>query len=289
MRTRFLLALLLPLLLLAGCGVRFAYQHLDWLVPWYVSDYVTLDAEQRRLLDARLAERLAWHCRSQLGPYAELLRELDARVRADTPLAPGELEDFLLRGEAFWRELMVAITPDASVLLGSLSDAQVDELAAAFAERNADTRKELLGGTPDERLARRTERMEKRLRTWLGRLHADQRARVAVWSASLVPTTEEWLRNRAKWQGELLAALAGRDQPGFEARLGELLVAPASGWPEAYLAQVARNQALTLDLVADVLKLATPAQRDHLSGEIEAWAGQFESLACAAPGTLARS
>ena len=128
--------------------------------------------------------------------------------------------------------------------------------------------------------------MEKRLNTWFGRLQPNQRTLVAAWSANLVPTTEQWLNNREQWQGELLAALAQREQPEFQTRLAGLLVTPAAAWPEHYLADVARNQALTLSLVADVYNAASPTQREHLLGEVDSWAGQFEQLACAAPSQL---
>ena len=61
-------------LLLAGCGLRFAYSQLDWLLPWYLRDYVTLNAGQRSELDVRLAGLLDWHCRSHLPEYVALLR-----------------------------------------------------------------------------------------------------------------------------------------------------------------------------------------------------------------------
>ncbi|MBW2478807.1 MAG: hypothetical protein JRF38_02360, partial [Deltaproteobacteria bacterium] len=59
-----------------GCGPRLMYQHLDWLIPWYVSDYISLDSDQQNLLEERLAKLLDWHCRTQLPVYAMTLRAL---------------------------------------------------------------------------------------------------------------------------------------------------------------------------------------------------------------------
>lgn len=281
--TRLTLVLILPVVILAGCTARFAYQQLDLLVPWYVGDYVTLDRAQKRLLDVRLAERLAWHCSSQLRPYAELLRALEARLGADEALTAAELDQFLQRGEALWRVLMTAVTPDARVLLAALDAGQIDELAAAFADRNREAREKFMDGTPEQLRARQIERMEKRLRTWFGRLQPEQRKRVAAWSENLLPTTEQWLQHRVDWQNALLAALAQRTGPGFETSLAALLVTPEAGWPASYRAEVAHNRALTLALVADIFNAAGPGQRTHLLEEIAGWAGQFEQLACAAP------
>lgn len=280
LRLRWLLPCVLAAVL-AACGMRFAYSHLDWLLPWYLSDYVTLDRDQRNLLDARLADRLAWHCRQQLGPYAELLRRVEADLRRGR-IEAAELDAHLTRAESLWRELMVAITPDARALLESLSDEQTAELAAAFRRRNRDAREDFLDGSPAELRERQVERMEKRLRPWLGRLQPDQRRLIEQWSDALTPSTAQWLAQRERWQANLLAALGQRRQPAvFEARLRPLLVSPDAGWPADYRARVAHNRSQTVALVAALLNSATPGQREQLFGEIDAWARQFELRACA--------
>lgn len=80
---RALLVILLAVLLLGGCSLRFAYGKLDWLVPWYVRDFVTLNAGQRSDLDRRLAVQLTWHCRTQLADYAAGLRDAQTLFSSD--------------------------------------------------------------------------------------------------------------------------------------------------------------------------------------------------------------
>lgn len=269
--------------LLAGCSMRIAYSHLDWLLPWYVGDYVTLERDQRRLLDARLADRLAWHCRHQLGPYVDLLRGLESDLRRGS-VSAAELDRHLARGEALWQTLMEAIVPDARELLAVLDDRQVEELAAAFARRNREAREDFLDGTPEERNARRAERMEKRLRTWFGGLEPAQRRLVAQWSETLQPDTEQWLTNRERWQAGLLAGLERRAEPAaLEAALRPLLTAADRDWPADYRRRLAANRMRTLELVAAIHAAATPRQREHLFGEIDAWVRQFERRSCASP------
>lgn len=280
---RLTISLIFTALIVAGCSTRLAYQQLDLLLPWYVSGYVTLDPAQKQLLDARLDERLTWHCSSQIGAYAELLRTLEARIAAGDALTAAELEQFLQRGEAHWRELVIAVTPDLHVLLAALDAQQVDELAAAFAKRNRETHEKFLDGTPDQLRTGQIKRMEKRLQTWFGRLQQSQRQQVAAWSAGLAPTTTQWLQLRAEWQAELLAATAQRTGPGFEERLAALLASPEARWPASYRAQVAHNRSLTLALVADIFNSAGADQRAHLRTEISDWAGQFERLVCTVP------
>jgi hypothetical protein len=277
-----MLVLLVAAIAVGGCTLQFAYSRLDWIVPWYLRDYVTLDAGQRVALDARLTARLDWHCRTHVPEYAVTLREAQALLAGDTVEAAA-LEPFLSRGEAWWGEVLAALEPDARVLLAGLANEQVDELRQAFARKQREVREEFLDGSDAARIAR----MEKRLQRWFGRMTPAQRERIAAWSAALSPTTEAWLEQRARWQGALLDALqVRRDQAAFAARLAPLLTPQQAYWPEAYREGVARNRALTLALLADVFNLAPEAQRARLNRELDALAGQFESLACAAPARL---
>ncbi len=271
---------------LAGCSLRFAYSQLDWLVPWYLRDYVTLDAGQRGLLDQRLAARLDWHCRAHVPEYAASLREAQALLRRETVDAAA-LAPFLARGEAWWGEVLAELEPDARLLLAGLANEQVDELRQAFARGAREAREEFLGGSAAEQKAARIKRMEKRLQRWFGRLTPAQRDRIAAWSAELSPTTEAWLAQRARWQGALLDALQVRgDDAAFAARLAPLFGPQQAHWPPAYREGLARNRTLTLALLADVYNLAPATQRQHLDRELDALAAQFESLACAAPARL---
>lgn len=274
--------MLLAVLMLGGCGVRFAYSQLDWLVPWYLRDYVTFNVGQREVLDQRLAARLDWHCRAHLPGYVDLLRDarrLLARERIDAQ----ELAPFLRQGEAWWDELRTELMNDAKALLAGLSDDQVAELAAAFERRDKEAREEFLDGSTEARGKAQIARMEKRLRNWFGRLTDDQRALVAAWSQGLHPTTGRWLDERRQWQQGVLDALAVRHEPRLFAERIAALQALAAGMPAEYREQAAYNRQLTLELLAGVFNTATARQRERLLAEVDGLAGQFDKLACAAP------
>lgn len=275
--------LLLPCIavaVLAGCGLRFTYGQLDWLIPWYLRDYVTLQPAQRSELDRRLAGLLDWHCRAHLPDYARLLRDLGLAVQAG-PVSAATLDAFVRRGEELWDELMRTLTPEAAALFASLDDVQRAELAAAFERRNAETREEFLEGSAAALRERRIERMEKRLRRWFGPLDEPQRARIAQWNDALAPTGEDWLAQRIAWQQSLLGALDARSAPAaFERELEGLLRTPEQRWPADYRARVAHNRTQTLALLADLANGASARQRAHLLEELAGMAADFERLAC---------
>ncbi|CAM5318264.1 hypothetical protein TMEC54S_01292 [Thauera mechernichensis] len=284
---RILLAGLFAAFVLGGCSVRMAYSQLDWLVPWYLRDYVMLDAGQRNLLDRQLSARLDWHCRTHLAEYAATLREAQTTLAADR-IGSSDLLPYLARGEGWWREILAALEDDARVLLPALSDEQVDELQQAFERRQRKARKEFLGGDDAAQREARIARMEKRLQRWFGRLTTEQRVLIGVWSDALEPTTEAWLDERARWQADVLDALRVRaDGAAFAPRVAAFM-APVQDEPTpGYRARQAHNRDRSLVLLAEVFNTATPAQRQRLQRELEGLAAQFERLACAAPQAAA--
>jgi len=274
-------------LLLSGCGgVRYVYSQLDWIVPWYARDYVRLDGEQRALLNARLSDRLAWHCASELPAYSAFLRDLDGDLK-QRHLEVGILQPYLGRAEGFWDALVVTVAPDIADVLAELGDEQIAELAKNLDVRNVKTREEFLDPSEAERHENRVERMEKRLRRWYGRLSAEQVERIETWSQALAPATEDWFENRLGWQSQLLDALAVRqDRNQFNDRVLELIMNPDAGWSDSYRAQVNANRDLTIELIVDVHNAATVAQRARVASELDSLAGQFDRLACSAPTEL---
>lgn len=272
--------LLALLLFLAACGVRFFYHQLDWLVPWYLRDYITLDDSQKSLLEKRLDATLDWHCRTQLPGYVVWLREADTMLRGDR-VAVHQLEVLAEQAEYFWRDLMQAVAPDVAAILATASDAQIEELYANFSTRNAGSREEYVEPALEDRQAGQAERMEQRLRRWFGRLSNEQRERVHEWSRSLHPVSAEWLENRIHWQSRLRDAIDQRNHAdAFQARIAELLVHPDAHWRQEYRSRVADNRMLTLELLADLHALANERQRGRLQSRLVGWADSFEQAIC---------
>ncbi|MGL1834569.1 DUF6279 family lipoprotein [Rhodocyclaceae bacterium SMB388] len=284
MRIRSVFLVICVSTLLAACGtVRYVYGQLDWIVPWYVRDYVRLDRDQRALLDMRLGERIAWHCTAELPAYAVFLRELDADLAAHR-VDVDSLDRHVSRIEVFVRTLSEAIVPDLTELLGQLRDDQIEHLAARLEVRNEDMREKFLDGSPDELHAARVERMEKRLRRWFGQLDAGQRDLIERWSLELDPVTEAWLSNRIVWQQRFLTALELREERDlFLQRVSELLLDADAHTSEEHQASVATNRRLTLQLISDLHRDASPSQRARLGRELDSLASQLEGLSCSRP------
>ena len=77
---RKILAILLLPLLLTSCTVSFTYNHLDWIIPWYVDDYVDLTRDQKKSLRQQLEPILTWHREEELVRYVEILDGIEASL-----------------------------------------------------------------------------------------------------------------------------------------------------------------------------------------------------------------
>lgn len=273
-----LLLVVLFLLLLSACTFSYLYRQLDWLIPWHLSDYVSVDNTQRSELERRLIARLEWHCGTQLTAYAEWFREMR---RAPHPFSRTDLEHHYRRSLEFWHVLMEKLSPDISTLLISASDAQVKELMSNLELRNQELEKRYVKAGWKKVRQRRIERMEEILRRWIGPLNEKQQQALERWSRELGKSGDDWIESRRRWQRALGDALAHRaDRERFAERIRILFVEPRQLWPEAYRKEYGRLLARTLDMLAEVAAAETPEQQRHFNEKLLSWVDDFERLAC---------
>ncbi len=280
-RPLMLLALALLTATLVGCSAtRLAYSQLDWLIPRQLGDYVTLDSTQRAWLDARLQDHLAWHCRTQLPAYADWLGTLRVELNGAPPDSE-RLQDHVRQLETFIDALLGEIAPTAAELAVRLDERQRDELFARLDRRLNKDRAKYLDPPPDQRRSERAERLERRLRYWLGDLTPEQTARIHQWSAALPDqNTAGWLDNRQRLQAAARGLLAEPDEKNAQLRLTRLLEAPAAARTTAYQRQIDDSREQVIALTADLLRLATDRQRARLDGRLGSLAADFQKVRC---------
>jgi hypothetical protein len=276
--------LLFTLLLatVAGCGPRWYYPHLDWLLPWYVDDYMSLDATQQSELQLRLARQLDWHCRTQLPAYADFLRAVKADFEhPGHTISSDRVMVYLASLKAYWRDLMMRIGPDVADIMTTASDAQIDELFRNLERRNRELERTYVDPPLEEILHQRTERMVDRLEKWVGPLEDGQQMAIQGWSTQLGATADQWIANRRRMQAGFRQILAERrDNPAFKQDFITLLTTPALLRTARYQTRLDHHTRLTADLLAAIGSTLTRAQQTHLLAELETLSGDFEFLTC---------
>lgn len=267
-------------LALAACGrIDLAYRNLDRLVPWSLGDYLAMNSEQKAMLDDRLREHLAWHCKTQLPGYLDWLDRVRGMV-ADDQVTDQSLQQRTREAREAIGRVAEEITPSATELLRGMSDAQVAEMREAFREDISERQKKYVDTPLDKQIARRTERMEKRLTPWFGELTAVQKQRVQAWSQALGDQNREWIANRAHWQQQLLLAMNQRNDASFEPRLATLLQRKESLWTPEYRAAYQNTEQQARSLLVDLVHQSTPQQRRYLLERLGKVRTDFSELKC---------
>lgn len=273
------LLLLLSLVLTACNRVGLAYRNLDVIIPWTLNDYLEMNRKQKSWFNERLKEHLSWHCSTQLPGYLDWLERLQQMVLRDQ-VNDAALQERTREAKQAIAQTARAIAPSAIELLQGLDDGQVAQMKEAFAKDMRERRSKYLKPPLEQQIARRAERMDKRLTTWLGPLTPDQARRVLDWSKSLGEQNQLWLANRANWQAQFSAALEQRQSSDFGKRIERLLVDRESFWTPAYRQASANSEQAARSLLVDVMASSTPAQREHLHNKLQNVRDEFKALNC---------
>lgn len=258
--SRYLVCCLL-LALVAGCSsTRFFYNRLDFLIPWYLSDYVDLESSQRELLERRVDAFLGWHRRSELPRYAALLaraeQSLDSRVTAAT------VEDLALSAEAEWLRLRDRGLAELIRVGEALDDAQIASFIDTLRERQSEYEEKYLDRDDREYRDDACDRLVDNLEDYLGRLGRKGQRRSCNMLDDLRRSDAAWLAERQRWVDWLEDVL--ERAPGWQ----DELRAGVAGWADtvapAYRSIYDHNTALIYRAVAAAVERRSERQDRHL-------------------------
>jgi hypothetical protein len=277
-----ILALVIGFILLSACGPRLYYPSLDWLIPWYVDDYISLEPGQSSRFRTQLVRQLDWHCRTQLPEYAEFLRDFRREVDGSSqPVTVERLDAFMRRLTRYWNVLIVQISPDIADILFSSTDEQDSELFENLEEKNREIESEYVAPPPQKVIRNRQKRMQQRLNYWLGDMTEAQVQAVTDWSLQIEPIAADRVAYRRRIQAAVRHLLESRtNQDEFEAALGGLLTNAEEYRTANYQRKIEVNTQHTLELLTHLLETLTPNQRSHLSMRLESLAVDFDHLSC---------
>jgi hypothetical protein len=265
-------------LLASGCAVRFVYNQLDWLVPWYLDDYIALEGPQKQLFESRLDAYLQWHRREQLPLYAEFLE--DVAGRAKRGLKPSDIATIQRRTEELAQAMVIQLQPDMIELFAMASDKQVEKLFRKFAEDDARFRKEYLEVSAREQRRQRAKEALLYVERWTGSLRKEQRKMIDDWSQSYELMAEELLETRTAWQQEFRRILDMRqDRPAYEAAFKQLLANPTFGRSDALQQKYDRNEQAVIALYLQLDHSLSPDQRTRMVKKLRSYADDFRHLA----------
>ncbi len=262
LRHFFLVALLASL---AGCSNSFVYNQLDWLIPWYLGDYVDLNREQKRDFKNQLRELLRWHRGAELARYVELLNGIQGDLYQ--PLGAAEVEAWANEALAAYQRIEDRMLPIAFDIGRDLSDAQMAEFIEKLEDDQRELEEKYLERSDQQYVDDAVENLEDTLADFLGRLSAEQRAVIETAAAALERFDGAWLDERRQWMATLTELL--QREPGWDAAIMTALRERDANRTESYRSAYAHNAVIINQAIADVLNLRTDKQDERLRGEIE--------------------
>lgn len=269
--------IVLSTLMLSGCGVRFVYNQLDWLIPWYLEDYVELEREQESLFEARLQSYLAWHRTDQLPRYSAFLHQVaDNAEQGLTEQDIARIED---QTEQFAQALMDRMLNDLIDLLATANDAQIEQLFEQLQKDNAEYRREYIEVSAEKQREQRYKEVIKYAERWTGRLADNQIKQIADRVKKFELMGPEIEVARLAWQDEFKRVLALRaDRAAYEAAFKKLISEPDFGRSEELKRKLAYNSDLAVKLYLELDKTLTSKQRSHMVKKLRSYADDFQLL-----------
>ncbi|MBT0587188.1 DUF6279 family lipoprotein [Alteromonas oceanisediminis] len=270
---RKLLMLVLAVMAIAGCSSKLAYNNLDWLVYWYIDDYIEFTDAQEQRFDQKLGVWLTWHRGDELGRYVEHLKVVKQKVN-QPELTAAEIELELDRGRAHWERLRDRLSPEIAALAPDLSEEQViylfAELEAENAEREEEREEKFGGKTPAEQVDMRAEELSEEVEDLIGTLNDQQQAIIQATAPQLQSTYELWMEYRRNIQNEARRLFALRDQSSnFVAQLTALMTNPDVYRSAEYVALSEQNRSHFVNMIAELHGTLTDKQKRKLNKQID--------------------
>ena len=269
-----LAAVLLALLLLAGCGNTFLYNRLDWLIGWYVDDYVELSRAQEKVFQQRLRPVLDWHRREELALYALLLQQIEADSAA--PLDADTVRDWSRQLLLALERIEARLWPLIHEIGADLDQAQMAGLLENIQARQRELEEEYLTRSDEEYAEDNFDRLSENLRDFLGPLSAAQEDQIARAAQAMRRLDQAWLEERRLWL-KTLQRLSAR-APGWQAALRAAWAQRKEWRTPRYHAHRRHNMDIIHALVAAVLNARSERQDRHLQRELGALQDDLQTL-----------
>jgi len=254
------------LLFLTSCSSTFLYNQLDWLIPWYVDDYVDLTGPQKKSLKQQLQPLLRWHRKEELARYLDLLAGIEEDLAA--PLNGSTLQGWVDAASLAGERLEQRMLPLAFELGEQLSDAQMTEFLESLWDKQTELEEEFLERDDAAYIEESYENFAENLREFLGRLSAEQKLLLQDAAVSLQRFDDAWLTERRAWL-ELLQRVLSERRDDWQQQIADAMADRQQMQSPQYRDIYLRNQQIILQAVAEVLNSRTEKQSNHLQEELD--------------------
>jgi len=164
-------------LLLSSCSsIQLAYNQVDFLLKWWIDDYVDLSTEQSQMFDQSIPLIVKKHRQEELPKALQQLRQLRAKV--EQPLQIDDGVKIVKDVKSFSRTSINLLQDDAVNLALSLQAKQFTYMENAFTKSNKKFQNDFLKGNFEDRLDKRVEKIIERTESFSGNLTKSQKIQI---------------------------------------------------------------------------------------------------------------
>lgn len=269
---------------LLGCSAaRLGYSNGETISYWWLNNYVNFDADQKPWVKQKIANLFAWHRKTQLKDYVQLLKRSQQRVHGVVTQA-----EILTDYEEIKKRLLLLTDqalPALTDLALSLKPRQIAQIEEKFASNNERYHKEYLAGDIEERQRFRYKKTMKQAEYWFGNFSREQERIIRAASDARPLDNERVLADRLRRQQELIALLKKiqAEKPSREATsamLKKYIAATIDRFDDKeHQAFFDGSTESGAQMVTQIINIATPAQKAHFVKTLQEWIDDFNALA----------
>lgn len=266
-KARLSLVLLLSFLL-SACSSSFAYNNIDWLLYWYLGDYVDLSLDQKAVLDERIVAWQSWHRSTELEKYQAQLKEVKGKLASGVLTEEQWLSEFE-EAQQHLNRFRTKIAPELAGIAHQLSTAQVEGALSSWNKKRQERQSEFEKRTETERLIRQEKRLTEFFEDNMGTLTQQQADIINTYAPRFLSTNNERTEYHTSLQNVIRDTFANRDTFEFEQQLADLIRNPDQYKTPQYQAILDRNARLYAQMLAELNSTFTQKQKLTLDDKLE--------------------
>ncbi|WP_166425152.1 DUF6279 family lipoprotein [Paraglaciecola sp. 20A4] len=256
-------------LFITGCSSKFAYNNIDWLMYWYIDDYVELDKTQKKLLDGHVSQWMKWHREDELTEYQAQLEQIKLQISQNNVSAQ-QWEQHFNNAKQHWVRFRDHISPELVRLAPSLSDEQVNALFAELDKENQKRIEERQDSNVEKRLKKNIKNTQENAREFIGKLSVEQKNIIMNFAEDFQSSFDLWMAYRQRIQSAAHDMLLNeRKEAHFKQSFLTLLSQPET-YQDEKLAQIStHNNQVYASMLAALSTSLTPKQQRKAMKELQ--------------------
>lgn len=277
--------LVIMMLSITSCSTKLTYNNLDWIVSWYIDDYVKLTDTQENEFDKKLETLLLWHRKTELKNYITQIKTI--QIDLNKGITPSNIENYFKSVTRFLEVALVKAEPDIVKLAYSLSDKQAGSFLVEFEQQNIDKIEKFEEESKEKRSEKRFEKFEEQVTSFVGKLNTQQKKLLDEGNNQLLSSFQERIKFRRQWADTIRGAYVIRarslgdtdkKKKGFELALKQSILESNSLRSVKYSNILDHNQRVRVNTLYQIITSLDEQQLKHLNEKLNETIEDLEAL-----------